>query len=230
MRLALGARRSQLLRQLLMGKHGACTGGWNLWSRPVLMGHIRTLRISSADCRYRLEGFGYTFALSVLSGLLIGVAPAWAASRPVLSKALKGEDAFAYKDGRWSLRDALLFSQMFLSLVLLCATGLFLRSLQSASRIDIGFHSRNLLLINIDPQLNGYSTIRTTQFLEELRRCVGVLPGVTSVACVDPMPLSMDGRWDDFTSQVLQTPRSKIKSWISTWSPRAIFKRWASNG
>jgi predicted permease len=46
--------------------------------------------------------------------------------------------------------------------------------------------------------LNGYSTIRTTQFLEELRRRVGALPGVTSVACVDPVPLSMDGRWDDF--------------------------------
>ncbi len=116
----------------------------------------------------------------------------------MLAKALKGEEAFVYKQGRWSLRNALLFSQMFLSLVLLCATGLFLRSLQGASSIDIGFQSRNLLMMNVDPQLNGYSTIRTTQFLEELRRRVGALPGVISVACVDPVPLSMDGRWDGF--------------------------------
>jgi len=204
-RLSLGARRSQLLRQMLVESTVLALGGG-------IFGFVLCLWGTSALSTFHLpiplpidltvgidwKVLAYTFALSVLSGLFIGVAPAWAASRPVLAKALKGEEAFAYKEGRWSLRNALLFSQMFLSLVLLCATGLFLRSLRSASSIDIGFRSRNLLMMNVDPQLNGYSTVRTTQFLEELRRRVGGLPGVTSVACVDPVPLSMDGRWDDF--------------------------------
>jgi predicted permease len=203
--LALGARRSQLLKQMLMESTVLALGGGIfgfilcLWGTSALSAFHLPIPLP-IDLTVGIDWniLEYTFALSVLSGLLIGVAPAWAASRPVLAKALKGEEAFAYKEGRWSLRNALLFSQMFLSLVLLCATGLFLRSLQMASSIDIGFHSRHLLMMNVDPQLNGYSTIRTTQFLEELRRRVGALPGVTSVASVDPVPLSMDGRWDDF--------------------------------
>jgi predicted permease len=204
-RLSLGARRSQLLRQMLVESTVLALGGGIfgfvlcLWGTSALSAfHLPIPLPIDLTVGIDWKVLAYTFALSVLSGLFIGVAPAWAASRPVLAKALKGEEAFAYKEGRWSLRNALLFSQMFLSLVLLCATGLFLRSLQSASRIDIGFRSRNLLMMNVDPQLNGYSTVRTTQFLEELRRRVGGLPGVTSVACVDPVPLSMDGRWDDF--------------------------------
>jgi predicted permease len=204
-RLSLGARRSQLLRQMLVESTVLALGGGIfgfvlcLWGTSALSAfHLPIPLPIDLTVGIDWKVLAYTFALSVLSGLFIGVAPAWAASRPVLAKALKGEEAFAYKEGRWSLRNALLFSQMFLSLVLLCATGLFLRSLQSASSIDVGFRSRNLLMMNVDPQLNGYSTIRTTQFLEELRRRVGGLPGVTSVACVDPVPLSMDGRWDDF--------------------------------
>ena len=204
-RLSLGARRSQLLRQMLVESTVLALGGGIfgfvlcLWGTSALSAfHLPIPLPIDLTVGIDWKVLAYTFALSVLSGLFIGVAPAWAASRPVLAKALKGEEAFAYKEGRWSLRNALLFSQMFLSLVLLCATGLFLRSLQSASSIDIGFRSRNLLMMNVDPQLNGYSTVRTTQFLEELRRRVGGLPGVTSVACVDPVPLSMDGRWDDF--------------------------------
>jgi predicted permease len=204
-RLSLGARRSQLQRQMLVESTVLALGGGIfgfvlcLWGTSALSAfHLPIPLPIDLTVGIDWKVLAYTFALSVLSGLFIGVAPAWAASRPVLAKALKGEEAFAYKEGRWSLRNALLFSQMFLSLVLLCATGLFLRSLQSASSIDIGFRSRNLLMMNVDPQLNGYSTVRTTQFLEELRRRVGGLPGVTSVACVDPVPLSMDGRWDDF--------------------------------
>ncbi len=203
--LALGARRSQLFRRMLVESTVLALGGGIfgfvlcLWGTSALSAfHLPIPLPIDLAVGIDWKVLAYTFALSVLSGLFIGVAPAWAASRPVLARALKGEEAFAYKGGRWSLRNALLFSQMFLSLVLLCATGLFLRSLQSASSIDIGFRSRNLLMMNVDPQLNGYSTIRTTQFLEELRRRVGALPGVISVACVDPVPLSMDGRWDDF--------------------------------
>jgi predicted permease len=204
-RLSLGARRSQLMRQMLVESTLLALGGGVfgfglcLWGTSALSAFRLPIPLP-IDLTVGIDWkvLAYTFGMSVGTGLLIGVAPAWAASRPVIAKAIKGEEAFANRERRWSLRNALVFSQVFLSLVLLCATALFLRSLQSASNIDIGFRSRGILLMNIDPQLNGYSTARTAQFVDELRRRVGSLPGVRSVAFVDPVPLSMDGRWDDF--------------------------------
>jgi predicted permease len=218
-RLSLGARRRQLLRQMLaestlLALGGGVFGlGLCLWGTSALSAfHLPIPLPIDLSVRIDCKVLAYTFGLSVGTGLLIGVAPAWAASRPAIAKAIKGEEAFAYRERRWSLRNALVLSQIFLSLVLLCATGLFLRSLQSASSIDIGFRSRGILLMNIDPQLNGYSTERSTQFVDELRRRVGSLPGVLSVAFVDPVPLSMDGRWDDFhlASQSGSTAPDKV--------------------
>ena len=61
-------------------------------------------------------------------------------------------------------------SQIAMSLVLLCTTGLFLRSLQNAWRIDIGFRTRGLLMMSVDPRLHGYTAERSTQFLEPAAR------------------------------------------------------------
>ena len=73
----------------------------------------------------------FTFALSILSGLLLGVAPAWAAARPLLGSALKGEDALARPGRRWTLRNLLTVAQIAMSVILLSMTGLFLRSLET---------------------------------------------------------------------------------------------------
>ena len=216
-RLSLGAQRRQLLRQMLvestlLALAGGVFGlGLCLWGTSALSAFRLPIPLP-IDLSVRMDWkvLAYTFGLSVGAGLLIGVAPAWAASRPVIAKAIKGEEAFAYRQRRWSLRNALVLSQVFLSLVLLCATGLFLRSLQSASKIDIGFRSHGILLMNIDPQLNGYSTARTTQFVDEVRRRASSLPGVLSVAFVDPVPLSMDGRWDDFHDASQPTAANKV--------------------
>jgi predicted permease len=140
----------------------------------------------------------YTFALSVGTGLLFGLAPAWAASRPILSRALKGEDALARPGHRWTLRNTLIVSQIAMSLVLLSATGLFLRSMQSASGIDIGFRSRGILMMFVDPWVHVYTAERTNQFLAELRQRVAALPGVISAVCTDSVPLSGGNRSDSF--------------------------------
>jgi predicted permease len=92
----------------------------------------------------------------------------------------------------------LVVGQIAMSLVLLCATGLFLRSLQSASAMEIGFRSRGVLAMSVDPRVHGYTAARTTQFLGELRRRVAALPGVASAACTDVTPLSLGGRRDEF--------------------------------
>ncbi len=135
----------------------------------------------------------FTFALSVASGLLLGAAPAWAAARPQMANALKGEDALARPGRRFTLRNVLVVAQIAMAVVLLSMTGLFLRSLQSAAGIDIGFRSKGLLMLSIDPSEHGYTPERTAAFLAQLRERVAALPGVISTGFTDYMPLSTLG-------------------------------------
>jgi predicted permease len=152
----------------------------------------------------------YTFALSIASGILFGLPPAWAASRPILSSALKGEDALVRPGRRFTLRNILIVSQIAISLVLLSVTGLFLRSMQHASSISIGFRSRGILMLSVDPRVHGYSPERTNQFLAELRQRVSTLPGVISAVCTDSVPLSGGHRSDGFQIAGSPSPDYKI--------------------
>jgi predicted permease len=87
-----------------------------------------------------------------------------------------------------------------MSLTTLSVTGLFLRSLQSAANIDIGFRTQGLLMLSVDPRLNGYTPERTSSFLAELRRRVAALPGVDAAVCTDVPLLSGGNRSDGFTA------------------------------
>ena len=207
-RLALGATRARLRRQLLMesvllGLGGGVIGVFlSLWATRALS----TLELPvpvpldvniGVDWRVLL----FAFVLSVLSGLLLGVAPAWAASRPLLANALKGEDALARPGRRISLRNLLLVAQIAMSVILLCVTGLFLRSLESASNIDIGFRSKNVLMMSVDPRLNGYTPERTALFLNQLQQRVAAIPGVLSAVSTDVTPLSGGHRSERFHAE-----------------------------
>ena len=202
-RISLGASRGALLRQMLMESVLLALGGGvlgtliSLWATSALSAFQVPapvpLDISlSVDWRVVL----YTFVLSVVTGFLCGLVPAWIASRPVLTRALKGEDALARPGRRITLRNSLAVAQIAISLVLLSAAGLFLRSLAGASSIDIGFRSRNVVMVSVDPRIHGYSPERTTQFLALLRERVAAMPGVVSVAATDSVPLSGGNRSD----------------------------------
>ena len=204
-RLALGASRGHLMRQMLTESVLlALAGGLlgvvlSLWATQALSAFRFPAPVPldlnvAVDWRVLL----YTFALSAGAGILFGMAPAWAAARTVLASALKGEDVLARPGRRWTLRNVLVVTQIATSLVLLCATGLFLRSLQSASAMDIGFRSRGVLAMSVDPRVHGYTAERTAQFLTQLRQRVSALPGVASAACTDVVPLSLGGRRDEF--------------------------------
>jgi len=205
-RLALGATRGQLMRQLLTESVMLAIGGGvlgvvlSMWATRALSTFQTPAPVPldlslNVDWRVLL----YTFAVSVGSGLLFGLAPAWAASRTILSGTLKGEDMLARPGRRWTLRNVLVVAQIAMSLVLLCATGLFLRSLESAAGIDIGFRSQGLLMMSVDPREHGYTAERTVQLLGQLRGRVAALPGVRSAACTDVAPLSMGNRSDGFS-------------------------------
>lgn len=215
-RLALGATRAQLLRQLLVesillalagGALGVLLSLWATWALssfrlPVPVAMDLSVQI---DTRTLL----FTFLLSLAAGFICGFAPAWTASRPVMPNALKGEEALARPGHRFSLRSLLVVAQISLSLILLCAAGLFLRSLQSASRIDAGFRSRGVVMMAIDPQLHRYTPERSVQLLSLARQRIATLPGVISATTTDGVPLSMGHRSDGFTVPGRPTPQGQ---------------------
>jgi predicted permease len=207
-RLALGATRGRLqcqmlIESLLLGLGGGVLGVLlSLWSTHALSTiHLPApvpLDVSLAvDWRVLL----YSFALSVVSGLLLGLAPAWAASRPRLANAIKGEDALARPGRRISLRNLLVIAQIAMSVVLLSVTGLFLRSLQSAASINIGFRSQNLLMMSLDPRVHGYTPEHTYEFFNQLQQRVAALPGVQSAVATDVPPLNGGNRSDGFHAE-----------------------------
>jgi predicted permease len=208
-RLALGATRIRILRQMVLESVLLALGGGTL-------GVLLSLWATQALASFRLPApvplnltlsvdwrvLAYSFALSVGAGLFFGIAPAWAASRPILSNALKGEDALARPGRRWTLRNTLIVAQISMCVVLLSATGLFLRSLQQAANIDIGFRANGVVSLQVDPRVNGYTAERTVQFLSDVRQRVAALPGVISVVSTDSVPLNGGNRSDGFHALV----------------------------
>jgi predicted permease len=204
-RLALGATRVRLQRQMLieslfLGLGGGVLGvSFSLWATTALSAlHLPAPVPIDLSIRVDLRVLIYSFALSVLSGLLLGIAPAWAASRPRLANALKGEDTLARPGRRIPLRNLLVVAQIAMSVILLSITGLFLRSLESAASIDLGFRSKGLLLMSVDPRVHGYSPDRSVAFLTLLQQRVAALPGVVSVVATDVAPLSGGNRSESF--------------------------------
>jgi predicted permease len=207
-RRALGATPGQLMRQMfaesvLLSLGGGLLGvAFSLWTTSALSS-LRFPAPVPLDLSITIDWrtLLYTFGLSFLAGLLFGLPPAAAVARPVLASALKGDDVLSRPGSRWTLRNALVVSQIAMSLVLLCATGLFLRSLQYAVGIDTGFRTRGVLMMSVDPRLNGYDAERITRFLTQLRERAAVLPGVISAACTDVVPLSGGHRSEGFRAE-----------------------------
>jgi predicted permease len=204
-RLAVGAGRGRLVRQLLtesilLALSGAAVG--------VVCAAVAVRAVSRVEVPFPLPvafHFGVdlrvlacTAFLSILTGILFGLAPALRATRPDLVVALKNESAIFGGMRGFGLRNALVVAQVALSLVLLAGAGLFLRSLQNASSIDLGMKPSNILLLGVDPRLHNYSPEKTQQFLSQLRDRVSALPGVRTVSFVDSLPLSIGGTGGDF--------------------------------
>jgi predicted permease len=208
-RVAVGATRVRILRQMILESMLLSLAGGvlgvllSLWATQALSAFRIPAPIPlditlTVDWRVLV----YTFALSVGAGLFFGIAPAWAASRPKLTSALKGEDPLARPGSRLTLRNLLIVGQVAMCVILLTATGLFLRSLQQAATIDIGFRANGIVSLSVDPRINGYSAERTVQLLADIRRRVAALPGVLSVVSTDSVPLNGGNRSDDFHALV----------------------------
>jgi len=199
-RLAIGASRGRLIRQLLtesilLSVLGAAAGFLLAIAALHPLSHLELplpipIGLSfTPDARVLI----FTASLSVLTGVIFGLAPALRATRPDLVATLKEQAGISGGMRAFGLRNVLAVTQVALSFVLLIGSGLFLRSLRNASSIDLGMRPENVLIMAVQPKLHNYSADKTKQFLSQLRERVSALPSVTSVSFLDIVPLSIGG-------------------------------------
>ncbi len=188
-RLAVGGSRFLLVRQLIaeslvLSFAGGCIGilfAW--WTGGALLG----LLANSADLPLTAAPdprvLAFTFALSLLTGILFGLVPAWQTTSPKLAVTLKDHAGnVSASGGHVRLRKALVVSQVALSLLMLIAAALFARSLHNLKNVDLGFHRERLLSFAVDPSLAGYKAERIRRFAEEIQARVAATPRVQSAA------------------------------------------------
>jgi predicted permease len=188
-RQSLGATRARLVRQLLTeslllsamgGGLGVLIGYWGQQLLPGAAG-----RGAPLDWRVML----FVVTLTVATGILFGIAPALGSTRLDVSTALK-ENSRSVSASRGRLTKGLLILQVAVSLVLLIAAGLFLRTLQNLRNVDVGFNPRNIVLFRLNPAMNRYDPARTKAFYAELLSRLPNVPGVRSSALASPALLS----------------------------------------
>jgi len=197
LRAALGASRPRLIRQMMTecillsliggvaGLAIAYAGRTVLWSfRPPF------IQADSIDLSLDANVLIFTLGISLLTGLLFGVAPAFKASIPDLAETLKlGGRGGSIGWGRNSLRSLLVVSEIALSLVALVGAGLFVRSMRDAQKMDPGFESKNLFMLAFDLGALHYDEGHGQQFLRAAVERANATPGVKAAAVASNFPL-----------------------------------------
>jgi len=162
-----------------------------IWTTNLLHG-IRWSRFIPATLDVKPDAHALTFALllSLLTGLIFGLAPALQTSKPDLVRTLKGETTTQGRGSRrFGLRNFLVISQVALSLVLLIGAGLFVRSLRNELAIDHGFKTEGVVLMSLELGFSGYSEDEGRRFYQRLEERIQTLPGVRSVSYAGILPL-----------------------------------------
>jgi predicted permease len=188
-RLALGASRWRLIRQLLTESvllavlGGALGILFALWIKDGLLATTdwggRGMRALEPSLDLRVLGF--TFALSLLTGIIFGLVPAWRATKIDLAPSLKDSGRGSSAASRSLLSRGLVVVQVALSLLLLVGAGLFLRTLINLQRVEVGFNTRNLLLFGVEPGLIGYKDEKLAQLYQQMSERLEAVPGVQAV-------------------------------------------------
>jgi predicted permease len=211
-RAALGASRGRLVRQLLTesvlmafagGAAGLLLAAWgvNVMTRLIpssLGGAILSVKHPHLDATVLL----FALAVSVLTGILFGLAPALAATRPDLVEHLKdsAQVPTAGGGGAW-LRGALAVAELSLALVVLIGAGLLIKSFYRLLSVDLGFAPEHVLTMNINLTDSRYPQAeQKVEFFSQVLRKVETLPGVRSTALSDSLPLS------PFRARLMITP------------------------
>jgi predicted permease len=185
-RMGVGASRSRLIRQMLTenvllafcgGALGVLLAEWagNRLLAMIPHGADPLPLDVSPDTRVLL----FTFVVSLCTAFLCGIAPALRATRVALTHSLQGGRGVASVTTRTSLSKGLIVAQVAISLVLMSAAGLFLRTLENLSNIDTGFNKENVLLFGLDPSAVGYKEdLRVVNLYQQIEQRVSAMPGV----------------------------------------------------
>jgi predicted permease len=195
-RAALGAARLRLVRQMLTesvilavlgGLAGAAVG-------RICASLIGSIQLPGDlpfrfDLQFDWRVFGYIAAVALASGIGVGLLPALKSSRADLNTVLREGGRGTSGAGRQRARSALVVAQVAVSLVLLIAAGLFVRSVQSAESIDLGFDPSRVLNATMDVAQQGYDEARGRAFYDELLQRAKRIPGVESASLAFSVPL-----------------------------------------
>jgi predicted permease len=186
-RLAMGATRSRLVRQLLiesmlLSSLGALAGLlFAYWGSSLLVTMMQSGNNHIVlDLHPDLRVLAFTAGVGLLTGLLFGLAPALRGTRVDLTSSLKQSSGSKSGIGRMGLTKSLVVSQVALSLVLLFGAGLFVRTLVNLQTMNVGFTRDNLLLFGIAPREAGYKGVRYANLCRDIQRRLAALPGVKS--------------------------------------------------
>jgi predicted permease len=220
-RLALGATRLRLVQQLLiesllLALVGGAIGIFiSMAAAPMVLNFFVTPEVrepisTTPDARI----LAFTFAVSALTGILFGLAPAVQSTRPDVTPALKNNAGSVVGGSQARFRKVLVASQVAIALLLLVSAGLFLRTLNNLLSVDIGFSTESLISFSMDPSRNGYTPERTRQLastlLERLRNTPGVVgAGFVSQRLLDGSQWSSSITVEGYLPQGDSTPGSQ---------------------
>jgi predicted permease len=187
-RLALGAGKTRILRQMLTeslllstlgGAAGLLLGYLGRNVLPQLLSS--TWGPTALSTRFDWRVFAFTLTISVLTGLGFGVGPAWQATRATVNTGLKDGEATMTHRRKGLAGKVLVIFQVSLCMLLLVGAGLFVRTLANLDAVDPGFKKTGLLLFAIDPPVQRYPAARSIEVLHQLEERMVALPGVVSV-------------------------------------------------
>jgi len=205
-RLAMGAGRAVLVRQLLLeGLLLALAGGalglaFAYWSVLTLVHVLPKSYAGSLSASLDPQLLLFTAAVSMISGLLFAIVPALQATRPNLSGTLK-QQATNVAGGSARFRRGLVISQLALSLLLVAGAGVFNGSLTNLLRVNLGFHSQRLLVFNVNATLARPKLADSLAFYKDLQDRLAGLPGVTAVGAAASGPFGDGNRGNNITVQ-----------------------------
>jgi len=188
-RLAMGARTTQIVRQLLVesvllslasGVAGVVLGAWIL---QVMVGAISTgAGVSGLDANMDWRVLCFALGLSLFAAMLFGLAPAVGAARVDIHDTLKDQGSRGSGSASTTrLRRILIVAQVTFTTVLLVSAGLFVRSLHNLRQVDLGVKPDHVIQFTVAPGLNGYSSDRSKVFVQQAREMLNALPGIEVV-------------------------------------------------
>lgn len=195
-RLAVGASRERLLRQLLteslfLGLLSGIAGAAAGYFGALLLWSFRPAEVSSNLIEPNLNAtvFVFAFVISLAAGFLFGVIPALRASRAAMAETLKEETRSTGRGRHVTFSNALIVGQVAFSFLSLVMAALFLRSIDRAYQVDPGFETKRLAVFLTNPVQAGYTKPQIEAFYKDVRERVAALPGIASVSWSANLPL-----------------------------------------